>query len=172
MRRTFAVLLFTACAVAQSGSKPKLTDSYAKAALKALIAVRNISVLESTSPESPDRQRASDALADAEVEATSKSDKESFDKLKLFIAIHDLRLETCRSEQETDRAMRNMSIAAGKIPDMKEVDIQVQKAFDDSGMTRDYKCIDAWKDALRARDPKAPAICEDAGNSDGKQPKQ
>ena len=161
MRWTLVFVLFATCAVGQTDTKPKLTQSYAKAAVKVLIAVRKISVLESTSPESPDMQRVNVALADAELEATSKTDKKAFESLKLFVGIHDLSIETCRSEQEKDRAMQRLT---GKISDTEQAIAEVQKAFDDSGMTRDYKCMEVWKDALRAREPKTPAICDAAIN--------
>jgi len=152
MRWTIILLLFSACAVAQKDAEPKLSESYAKAAIKTVIAVRNVSLVSDSlsSDELPDRQRVNNTLADAEVEAESQSENESLKQLKHFVGAHYMHIVSYQTKL-TLLGLR------GKIQ-VSDSD----QAYDHSGLTQDDKCVDAWKDTLRVRDPKTPTACEDA----------
>lgn len=89
MRRILAVFLLTACAVAQTAEKPKLSVNYSKAALRALI---TISQEQSANPDSLDVARIKTELVNAEVEVVSDEEKSSLESLKNAAEYHMLML--------------------------------------------------------------------------------
>ena len=138
MKRSLAVLLITTCAAAQSGDRPKLSARYAEAALRALAAIRNEQTAGSDSPEVT---RAEAEIANARAQAVSQTDQHSLLTLRVFEIVH-------RTLLEQHNLISALYVPAG------------QKRTDESGLEEHGKCIAAWTDALRVRDPARPAVCD------------
>jgi hypothetical protein len=135
MKRALAVLILTTCAAAQSSGKPKLSADYAKAALKAVVAIANQTHVE-------------DALTDAEVAAASKTDEGNLKVLQVLALIHESHISTWGSLREIGKMSGHTT----------EADMETE--FKDSGMAADRGCIDALKASLRNRDAAQPKECK------------
>lgn len=140
VKRSAAILLLSACAVAQSSDERRLSAGYAEAAVRVLAAISNERTTDSVSSDALVRGE----LANARVVAVSKADKNSLVSLRVFELVHSILLD--------QQHLRSGLYIAGE-----------QKRADNSELERDGKCIVAWTDALRARDSERPPVCY-AGN--------
>ena len=136
MKESVAILLLSACAVAQSGDKPMLSAGYAEAAVRVLAAISNEQSTDSVSSDALVRTE----LANARVVAMSKADRNSLVSLRFFEIVHFILLDQQR--------LRSELYIAGE-----------QRRAVDPELERDGKCIAAWRDALRARDSERPPVC-------------
>lgn len=168
MKTAVLILLLSADVLAQGGGKldagryaaHKLTQSYAKAATKVLIAIQHVDALASTS-EAPDIQRVNDALSDAEVEATSDSDKQSFKKLNVFAQTFKVDAEDYRQALGAANAFEAAK-DSGVIERIDNMRKAAESAREESWLNRDYTCIDPWKNELQMLDATTPDSCLEA----------
>ena len=136
MKESVAILLLSACAVAQTSDKPMLSAGYAEAAVRVLAAISNEQSTDSVSSDALVRTE----LANARVAAVSQADKHSLVSLRFFEIVHFILLDQQHLRSELYIARE-------------------QKRADDPELERDGKCIAAWRDALRARDSQRPPVC-------------
>ena len=127
----FAIAI-TAGASAQTSEKPKLSDDYAKAALKAVICIWNEHGVES-------------AINDAEAASVSAVDEASLGRLKFFSVMHRLNAELFDATVELKPAQTD--------EDLKRIERE-------TGVERDRECVAAWKTALRAKESDTPKACD------------
>jgi hypothetical protein len=148
MKTLVAILLLTACAVAQNVGKPKtatISASFSKAAVRYLVTVMR--------PVASGAIASQQAFVDAEASASSKAEEKMLEALHEFDVTHAMNLEVVEMEHKVYVAYVEAARASGMTPAAEE-----EKPHPD--LDKDEACYKAWKISLQTLSAAQPAICE------------
>jgi hypothetical protein len=152
MKRILAGLALMACAAAQKSNNPKiktdLSDEFAKAAIKYVVAVQNFELNATTDTTERAESRIESAKVDMEAAETTFGCDEKTASLKNGVAC---------PEHMTSFFLELQGLTYVTYVKIFHSDFKPEEK---AQMDKSAACLNAWKNTLQRRDKTQPAACE------------